>query len=340
MLDGRPIAHVAADAGISRPTVSKWVGRYREHGVAGLVDESSRPERSPMAISEDIVDAILELRRREKWGAARIAAHLADKGIDVSGSTVQRTLKRHDLSRVTDMDPPTGELARVIRYEHEAPGDMVHVDIKKVGRIPQGGGWAVHGRGTPEALASKRVAARQGKVGMAYLHSAVDDYSRIAYTEVLDDEKGPTAAGFWFRAVAYFATFGIMHVLRCLTDNGSCYRSNVWRDALHDTGTVHKRTRPYTPRTNGKVERYNGTMSKEWLRRRPYDSDDDRTTALATFLNYYNFERNHSALGWFPPVTRTPLGGGDRVVAQPPQEQLVVRTDDQTTIFDYLDGPR
>jgi transposase InsO family protein len=337
VLDGRPISHVAAEAGISRPTVAKWVGRYRELGVAGLLDESSRPERSPMAISEDIVDAILELRRTEKWGAARIAAHLATVGIDVSASTVHRTLQRNDLSRVKDMDPPTGELARAIRYEHPHAGSMVHVDVKKVGRIPKGGGWAVHGRGTPEALASKRVAARKGeKVGMAYLHSAVDDYSRVAYTEVLDDEKGTTAAAWWLRAVAYLGTFGIVHVERCLTDNGSCYRSRAWRDALYDTGTVHKRTRPYTPRTNGKVERYNGTMVKEWLRRRAYESEQDRTEALADFLNYYNFERNHSALGWFPPVTRTPLRG-DLAVPQVNEAELVVPpTEAQSTIFDFL----
>lgn len=290
-----------------------------------------------MAISEDIVDAILEVRRREKWGAARIAAYFAQNGIDVSASTVQRTLKRNDLSRVKDMDPPTGELARVVRYEHPHAGSMVHVDVKKVGRIPKGGGWAVHGRGTPEALASKRADNRKGeKVGMAYLHSVVDDYSRVAYTEVLDDEKGPTAAAFWLRACAYLATFGITHIERCLTDNGSCYRSNAWRDALYATGTVHKRTRPYTPRTNGKVERYNGTMVKEWLRRRPYDSEADRTAALADFLNYYNFERNHSALGWFPPVTRTPIRG-DEVPPQVNQAELVEPpTEDQSTIFDFL----
>lgn len=335
MLRGRPVSHVAAERGVSRPTVAKWVGRYREFGLAGLVDETSRPERSPMAISEDIVDAILEIRRTEKWGAARIAAHLASKDIDVSASTVQRTLKRNDMSRVTDMDPPTGEVVR--RYEHERAGDMVHVDIKKVGRIPKGGGWAVHGQGSDQHRASQRAGNRKGqKVGYAYLHSAVDDYSRVAYTEVLDDEKGPTAAAFWLRACSYLATFGIVHIERCLTDNGSCYRSNAWRDALYATGTRHKRTRPYTPKTNGKVERYNGTMVKEWLRRRPYDSEQERTDALADFLNYYNFERNHSALGWFPPVTRTPLRG-DQAVAQVNQTELVLPpTEDQATIFDYL----
>lgn len=336
-MDGRPISHVAAEAGVSRPTVGKWVRRYEEFGLAGLVDASSRPERSPMAISEDLVDAILELRRLEKWGAARIAAHLATVGIDVSASTVQRTLKRHDLSRVTDMDPPTGELARAIRYEKDYAGEMVHVDIKKVGRIPKGGGWAVHGIGSEEHKASRRASNRKGqKVGNAYLHSMVDDYSRVAYTEVLDNEQGPTAAGFWLRAVSYLSTFGVVHVERCLTDNGPCYRSNAWRYALMDTGTVHKRTKPYSPQTNGKVERYNQTMVKEWLRRRAYDSEEDRTAALADFLNYYNFDRNHSALGWAPPVSRTPAGGGDRAVPQVNVRDLVAPTDDQSNIFDFL----
>lgn len=315
--------------------LAKWYGRWQTEGDAGLMDHTSRPEHSPAAIGDDIVDAIMELRKREKWGAARIAVHLQEKGLEVSASTVHRTLKRNDMSRVRDMDPPTGEPMRVIRYEHERPGDMVHVDIKKVGRIPKGGGWAVHGQGTDEARASKRAAARTGKVGYAYLHSAVDDYSRLAYTEVLDDEKGPTAAAFWLRAASYFAEHGITHIVRCLTDNGACYRSHAFAEALVSTGTRHKRTRPYTPRTNGKVERYNQTMLAEWLRRRPYDSEEDRTQALAEFLNYYNFERKHSALGWLPPITRVPLVG-PKVEAQTPDLPEV--TTDQMSIFDEFGG--
>ena len=280
--------------------------------------------------------AILEIRRREKWGAARIAAHLAQAGTEVSAATVHRTLARDGLSRVRDIDPPTGEEARkVVRYEHELPGDLVHVDIKKVGRIPDGGGWAVHGRGSAAALASKRKGSGTGRVGNVYLHSAVDDHSRLAYTEALADEKGPTAAAFWLRAAEFFASYGITEIRRCLTDNGSCYRSRAWADALAATRTTHKRTRPYTPRTNGKVERYNATMSREWLRRRPYDSEADRTGALAGFLNYYNHERPHSALGYLPPVTRTPEATGIRVAptsaADPPPRPR------QMTIFDLIE---
>ena len=317
--------------------LAKWYGRWQAEGEAGLMDRTSRPGHSPTAIGDDIVDAIMELRKREKWGAARIAAYLVEKGIEVSPSTVHRTLKRHDLSRVRDMDPPTGEPMRVVRYEHERPGDMVHVDIKKVGRIPKGGGWAVHGQGTDQARASKRKAARTGKVGYAYLHSAVDDYSRLAYTEVLDDEKGTTAAEHWLRAVAYFAEHGITHIERCLTDNGSPYRSRAFNEALEATGTRHKFTRPYTPRTNGKVERYNQTMVAEWLRRRAYESEEDRTKALADFLNYYNFERRHSALGWLPPITRVPLVG-PKVEPQESEEQTEEVTPNQLSIFDDLGG--
>lgn len=327
---------MAAEAGVSRACLSKWYGRWQDYGEAGLTDRSSRPERSPSAISKDTVEEILEIRRTEKWGAARIAAHLSRSGTEVSAATVHRTLERNGLSRLRDMDAPTGELARaVIRYEHERPGDMVHVDIKKVGWIPDGGGWAVHGRGSVAALASKRKGNGTGRVGNVYLHSAVDDHSRLAYTEVLADEKGPTAAAFWLRAAEFFASYGITDIRRCLTDNGSCYRSHAWAGALAATRTTHKRTRPYTPKTNGKVERYNATMSREWLRRRPYDSDADRTAALADFLNYYNHERPHSALGWLPPVSRTPDGAGNRVeptpIPDPPQRPR------QMTIFDLFE---
>jgi transposase InsO family protein len=273
--------------------------------------------------SDDIIDAILDLRRAEKWGATRISAYLAERGVKVAPATVHRVLVKHGMSRVRDMDPPTGELARepVKRYEKAYPGEMVHVDIKKVGKIPTGGGWAVHGRGSEQHKASKRKGQGTGKIGVAYLHSAVDDYSRLAYTEVLADEKGPTAAAFWHRAVAFYASHDITLIERCLTDNGSCYRSRVWAEALAATGTKHKRTRPYTPKTNGKVERYNQTMLKEWLRRRPYSSEADRTAALADFLNYYNFERPHSALGWKAPISRI-RGPGERLEVVPRKRLL------------------
>ncbi len=317
---------------MSRATIAKWYRRWQELGEGGLHDHSSRPGASPTAIEQSVVDAILELRRTEKWGNERIAAHLAEHGITVSASTVRRTFHRHDLGRVRDMDPPTGERARVVRYEHAAPGDLVHVDIKKVGRIPVGGGWAVHERGTEAAKASKRKGAGTGRVGYAYVHSAVDDHSRLAYSEVLPDEKAVTAVAFWIRAAAFFRSYRIDPVRRCLTDNGSCYRSRAWARALADTGTAHKRTRPYTPRTNGKVERYNGTLIAEWLRRRPYASESDRTAALAEFLNYYNHERRHSAIGWLPPVARTPLRG--ELLEVPEPAETVEPEAVQLTIYD------
>lgn len=309
--EGRPIAHVAAEGGVSRAMLSKWYGRWVELGPAGLEDRTSRPETMPTATADDIVDMVLQVRTEEKWGAARIAAFLAECGdgsIVVSPVTVHRILKRHGLSRIDDIDRPTGAKKRAVnRYEYDKPGGMVHVDVKKVGRIPKGGGWRIHGRGTEDALASKRKGAGTGRVGYTYLHSAVDDHSRLAYTEVHYDEKGTTAAAFWLRAALFFRKHGIMHIQRCLTDNGSAYRSKAWAEALETTRTKHKRTQPYTPRTNGKVERYNGIMANEWLYVRSYVSEEARTAALADFLNYYNHERPHSALGYKPPVSRVPL---------------------------------
>ena len=332
---GRPIAHVASEAGVSRKTLGKWYSRWQADGPDGLVDHTSRPGYSPTAISEDLVDAILELRKAEKWGAARIAAHMQQAGVEISPTTVHRTLERHGMSRVRDMDPGTGKQLRIVQhYEHDAPGDMVHVDIKKVGRIPTGGGWWAHGQGSEQHKASKRKGQGTGKIGNVYLHSAVDDHSRLAYTEVLEDEKGETAAAFWLRAAAFFLSHNIVHIERCLTDNGSCYRSRAFAAALAETDTRHKRTRPYRPQTNGKVERFNQTMIREWLRREVYTSEQDRRNALAPFLNYYNHERPHSSLGYKPPVSRAP---GPKI--DPPsliEQETVDLTPDQMSIFDLL----
>lgn len=305
--DGRPISHVAAEAGLSRSCVAKWYARWLDQGDDGLVDRSSRPEFSPTATADDIVHMILDVRRVEKWGPARIAAFLTRAGHPVAPATVHRVLRRHGLSRRRDMDPPTGEQLRaVVRYEHERAGDMVHVDVKKVGRIPAGGGWRVHGQGSDQHRASKRKGPGTGRVGYTYLHSAVDDYSRLAYTEALTNEKGTTAAEFWIRAVQFFAQYGVGPIERVLTDNGSCYRSRAWAEAVTATGTVHKRTQPYTPRTNGKVERFNGTLSREWAYVRAYESEAQRTAALADFINHYNHERLHAGIGNVPPIERVP----------------------------------
>lgn len=243
-------------------------------------------------------------------------------GVTVAPATVHRILVRRGLNRLRDLDPPTGEdLREVVRYEHECPGDMLHVDVKKLGRIPAGGGWRMHGHGTDAARASKRTGPDTGKVGYTYLHTAIDDHSRLAYTEALDDERAVTASAFWHRAVAFFAAHDITPIRRVLTDNGSCYRSRDWAAALAETGTKHKRTRPYTPRTNGKVERFNGTLAREWAYVRAYTSEHERRAALADFLNYYNHERPHSALGGRPPISRT-SGSDYRVVFERRSEPL------------------
>ena len=335
---GRPVAHVAAEAGISRRCLAKWYARWQAHGENGLLDLSSRPTTSPVRTPEEIADLVEALRRQTKHGPARLTSDLQRlHGITLAPATVHRVLVRRGLNRLRDLDPPTGEqLREVIRYEHDRVGDMVHVDVKKLGRIPEGGGWRMHGVGSDAARASKRTGPGTGKVGYTYLHSALDDHSRLAYTEALEDEQAATAVAFWHRAVAFFAAHDITVIRRVLTDNGSCYRSHAWRDAVAATGTKHKRTRPYTPRTNGKVERYNGTLAQEWAYVRDYTSERERRAALADFLNYYNHERPHAALGGRPPISRT-AGSDYRVSFDQPPEPL--DTVPQQLVFEDLVEP-
>jgi transposase InsO family protein len=232
---------------------------------------------------------IVRHRKRDKIGPDRIAARL-----DVPSSTVHRVLVRHDLNRLAHLDRQTAEPIR--RYERKRPGELVHVDIKKLGRIPPGGGHKIHGR------AATRRNRRRG-VGYAYLHTALDDYTRLAYTEVLTDEKGATAAGFWRRAEAWFRARGIV-VERVLSDNGFCYRGRLFNEALGDIR--HLYCRPYRPQTNGKVERYNRTMLDEWAYARPYHTETERRQALPTWLHAYNHHRGHTALAGQPPASRVP----------------------------------
>ena len=284
---GTPIAHAAKAMSISRRCASKWWHRYLELGLDGLHDRSSRPVRSPMRTPAQTEAKIVRERRRDKIGPDRIAARL-----DLPASTVYRVLCRHDLNRLRHLDRQTAVPIR--RYERSRPGELVHVDVKKLGRIPPGGGHRVRGR----------PAARPGKpkVGYAYLHTAIDDFSRVAYTEVLADEKGATAAAFWRRAEAWFRARGIV-VERVLSDNGFCYRGKLFNDALAEHGIVHKYCRPYRPQTNGKVERFHRTLLEEWAYVRPYCRESDRTRALAHWLHRYNHHRVHSAIGG-PPVSR------------------------------------
>jgi len=298
---GRPICHVAAEAGVARQTLAKWHARWEADGEDGLQDRSSRPYRSPHQTDPQVEDLIEWLRRGMKLGPVMLVAELAEFGVQLAASTIHRVLLRRGISRLRDLDV-TGENMRepVHRYEHPGCGDLVHVDVKKIGRIPNGGGWRAHGRGSDGHRASKR----GQRPGYVYLHTAIDDRSRLAYTEELADEKSVTAAGFWFRAVEFFAAHGISKIHRVLTDNGSCYRGNAFRAALGPV--VHKRTRPYRPQTNGKVERYHRTLAREWAYRQAWSSNEERAAALAGFLHRYNYHRPHTALRGRPPIYRTP----------------------------------
>jgi transposase InsO family protein len=285
---GRPVAHVAAEMGISRATAHKWLRRWRAQGEAGLHDRSSRPRRTPHRTAAAMEDRICRLRQERKLGPARIGPILG-----LPASTVHRVLTRHGLNRLAFLDRPTGQVIR--RYERSRPGELVHVDVKKLGRIPDGGGRRVHGRpACPD---------RRRTTGFDYIHSAVDDHTRLAYSEVHPDEKAATCAAFLRRAAAFFATCGIDRIERVLTDNAWPYRkSHAWRQALEDLDAAGKHTRTYRPQTNGKVERFNRTLLDEWAYLRPYTSNTDRTAALADFLHTYNHHRCHTALGGHPPT--------------------------------------
>jgi transposase InsO family protein len=287
-----PLRRAAERFQVSATTAARWAGRYRQHGAAGMVDRSSRPYRSPRRTPTRLERRIIKVRVIRRWGPARIGFLLG-----VHPSTVHRVLSRYGLARLAWLDRSTGRVIR--RYEHAAPGDLVHLDVKKLGRIPDGGGWRVHGR-------AARPNRKRGS-GYAFLHTALDDHSRLAYSEILTDERKETAAAFWTRAHAYFTSCGIS-VKRVLTDNGNCYRSFDFRNALGDV--VHKRTRPYRPQTNGKVERFHRTLADEWAYAALYSSDAERAAAYPDWLHRYNHHRGHTALGGRPPASRvTNLSG-------------------------------
>lgn len=309
---GRPICHVAAEAGIARQTLGRWYARWCEAGEVGLLDRSSRPSSSPHQTPPEVEDLIDRVRRDRKVGPVQLAGILADEHqLVVPASTIFRVLVRRGISRLRDLDVSGDDLREpVIRYEWARPGDLIHVDVKKIGRIPDGGGWRVHGRGSGQHHASERAkAAKNGgaRAGYVYLHTAIDDHSRLAYTEELLDEKGATAAGFWARAVKFFRRHGIRRIGRVLSDNGACYRSFAFAAALARSKTRHKRTRPYRPQTNGKVERYHRTLAREWAYVRAWNSNHDRTAGLTGFLDRYNYRRPHTALGRRPPISRVPI---------------------------------
>ena len=275
--------------GISRDRAYVWWRRYQTEGLAGLEDRSSRPRRSPSQTKPSVERRIVSLRRQRGLGPGRIAGIVGKPA-----STVHRVLVRHQLNRLDHLDRVTR--APIRRIVMTRPGELVHLDVKKLGRIPRGGGWRVHGRAARPSTHRTRVA----RIGYAYVHSAIDAYSRLAYSEVLDDEQAVTAVGFWERARHFFAAHDIT-IERILTDNGSCYRSHRFAAVLGDV--EHSFTRPYRPATNGKVERFNRTLAAEWAYARPWTSDGQRTRALARWLHLYNHHRHHTAIGG-PPISR------------------------------------
>jgi transposase InsO family protein len=283
---GRPVAHVADELGISRQTAYKWWGRWRREGDVGLRDRSSWPRSFPTRTSRQLERRVEVLRRQRKLGPARIAGIL-----DMSPSTVHQVLCRQGLNRLDWMDRPSGTVIRR-QIIHDRPGELVQVDVKKLGRIPPGGGWRAHGRGNV-------VDSKVTKVGYAFVHTAIDSHTRLAYSEVLSDEKGHTAAEFWRRAHQWFAALGV-GVETVQTDNGACYKAHVFSATVEATGAHHHRLPPRRPAWNGKVERFNRTLTEEWAYVRSYRSDQARTTALDRWLHLYNHHRHHTAIAGTP----------------------------------------
>jgi transposase InsO family protein len=297
---GWPKAHIAAAMGISRKCVTTWLDRFAAEGETGLRDRSSRPHSMPRRTSDRLERQILDLREAKRRGPDWLGAELG-----VPARTVSRVLARHQVPRLAALDPITGEVIKAskttaVRYERARPGELVHMDVKKLGRIPDGGGWRAHGRGAGSIRRD-----RTTTVGFDYVHSVVDDHSRLAYSEILPDEKGPTCAGFLTRAAAYFAAHGITRIERVMTDNAWAYKYSL-REVCAALGARQIFIKPHCPWQNGKVERLNRTLTTEWAYRQPFTSNDQRAAALAPFIEHYNTQRRHSALGGHPPTSRLP----------------------------------
>jgi transposase InsO family protein len=286
---------------VAWPTAKRWADRYRALGAAGMVDRSSRPHHSPHTTPAPTVRKIVHLRWKQRLGPVAIADR-----VGVAPSTAHRVLVRCRINRLGHLDRVTGEPIR--RYEHPAPGDLLHVDVKKLGNIPDGGGWRYVGRAqgarnraaTPGKNRSRR---RDPKMGTAFVHTVLDDHSRLAYAEIHDDERADTAVAVLRHAVAWFTAREVV-VRRVLTDNGSAYRSFAWRDTCAELGITPKRTRPYRPQTNGKIERFHRTMADGWAFRRLYTGESQRRKALPGWLHEYNHHRPHTAIGGQPPISR------------------------------------
>jgi transposase InsO family protein len=280
---------VATDMGVSSRTVHKWVARYRAEGEAGLLDRSSRPHRLHRPTPPDIVGQIEALRRR------RIPGNQIARTLGVSAATVSRVLRRLGISRIKDLEPAEP----VRRYQRDHPGELIHIDIKKLGRFHKIGHRITGDR-------TQRSDGRRSHVGWEYVHVCIDDASRIAFSQILPDEKKESAVDFLTAAVAYYAGLGVT-VTKVMTDNGACYRSTAFRNACKALGLRHIRTRPYTPKTNGKAERFIQTSLREWAYAQAYPTSDHRKAELPRWLHQYNWHRPHGSLQSQTPISRLGL---------------------------------
>ena len=285
IVEGWTRKRAAARFRVSAKTVAKWVRRYQERGREGLADRSSRPGRMPRQTPPELA-ARVEVLRRERWTGCRIA-----QATGLSRATVSRILRRRHLSRMRDLEPAVP----VRRYEHPAPGDLLHLDIKKLGRF-RAPGHRVHGD----------LSRRTRGGGWDYLHVAIDDHSRIAFSEIHASEKGAAVAAFLRAAVTYYARLGIP-IRAILSDNGPAYHSRALAAVCAELGLAHRFTRPYTPRTNGKAERFIQTALREWAYAHPYEHSEQRRAQLVPWLHQYNWHRPHAALGPSPPISRSRL---------------------------------
>ncbi|RFA12908.1 IS481 family transposase [Subtercola boreus] len=298
--DGWPVAQAARQFNVSWPTANRWATRYAAMGAEGVQDRSSRPHHSPTRTTPELVRKIGHLRWKQRLGPVGIGAQLG-----IPASTVHAVLVRCRLNRLGYIDKRTGEVVR--RYEHDTPGAMIHVDVTKFGNIPDGGGHRYVGRcqgnrnraGTPGA----RTPGKAPNVGKAFVHTVIDDHSRVAYAEIHADETAATAVGVLQRAVSWFAARGVK-VERVLSDNGSAYKSHLWRDTCTELGITPKKTRPYRPQTNGKIERFHRTLADGWAYKKFYPTETARRNALPAWLHEYNHHRPHTAIGGHPPISR------------------------------------
>ena len=307
--EGWSIAQAARYFHVAWPTANRWAGRYLAQrmvtdgqvSAATMADRSSRPHASPTRTPQPLVRRIVHLRWKQRLGPIQIGGALG-----LPPSTVHAVLVRCRINRLSHIDRRTGEVIR--RYEHDHPGSLIHVDVKKLGNIPDGGGWRYVGRlqGDRNKAATaglKRNKSRQPLTGTAFVHTVIDDHSRVAYAEIHNDETALTATAVLRRATAWFAARGV-RVERVLSDNGSAYRSHLWRDTCTELQITPKKTRPYRPQTNGKIERFHRTLADGWAFTRFYRSESARRAALPAWIHHYNHHRLHTAIGQVPPITR------------------------------------